>query len=65
MQGTILTNGHVRNLRNFNKLTGYIMQEDLLRPNLSVEESMLIVADLKLGNQFSKTEKMEVVRRIS
>ena len=37
------------------------MQEDLLRPNLSVEEYMLLAAHLKLGHTFSKTEKIKLV----
>ena len=59
--GTILTNGHARDLHLFNKLTSYIMQEDLLRPNLSVVESMLISANLKLGDELSKADKLEAV----
>lgn len=61
--GTILTNGHPRNMHLFNKLTSYIMQEDLLRPNLTVYESMLIAAHLKLGNELLLEDKVQAVRK--
>lgn len=61
--GTILTNGRPRNLHLFNKLTSYIMQEDLLRPNLTVYESMLIAAHLKIGKELSLEDKVQAVKK--
>lgn len=40
------------------------MQEDLLRPNLSVFESMLISAHLKLGEELSNADKIEAVSAV-
>ncbi|XP_065210025.1 ATP-binding cassette subfamily G member 4-like [Planococcus citri] len=62
--GSILTNGHPRKLHLFNKLSSYIMQEDLLRPNLTVFESMLVAAHLKLGDELSREDKINAVNEI-
>lgn len=61
--GTILTNNHPRNLHLFNKLSSYIMQEDLLRPNLTVFESMLIASHLKVGKELSAEDKIKSVMK--
>lgn len=60
--GTICTNGEPRNLKQFRKLSRYIMQEDLLQPLITVQEAMNIAADLKLGTEMSSRKKRVVVR---
>ncbi|XP_075224617.1 ATP-binding cassette subfamily G member 4-like isoform X2 [Lycorma delicatula] len=62
--GSILTNGFPRQIKLFNKLSSYIMQEDLLQPNLTVKESMVIAAKLKLGNELSDSDKNAAVEEI-
>uniref|UniRef100_A0A2A4JW89 ABC transporter domain-containing protein n=1 Tax=Heliothis virescens TaxID=7102 RepID=A0A2A4JW89_HELVI len=62
--GVISTNGEQRDLRQFRKLSRYIMQEDLLQPYITVEEAMLIAADLKLGIDMSKEKKAVIVEEI-
>ncbi|RZF39649.1 hypothetical protein LSTR_LSTR001170 [Laodelphax striatellus] len=64
VSGSILTNGFPRQIKLFNKLSSYIMQEDLLQPNLTVRESMMIAARLKLGNELSDRDKNAAVREI-
>lgn len=48
----------------FKKLSTYIMQEDLLQPRLTVQESMIIAANLKLGKELGKAEKELIVSMI-
>lgn len=64
VSGTILTNNHARNCALFNKLSSYIMQEDLLRPNLTVFESMLIASRLKVGEEINEEDKVQSVGRL-
>ncbi|KAJ8721314.1 hypothetical protein PYW07_002089 [Mythimna separata] len=62
--GRITVNGHTRDMRVFKKLSTYIMQDDLLQPRLTVEESMMIAARLKLGKELGKAEKELIVEEI-
>ncbi|CAH2076009.1 unnamed protein product, partial [Iphiclides podalirius] len=62
--GVISTNGEPRDLRQFRKLSRYIMQEDLLQPLITVREAMIMAADLKLGNKMSKRRKTVIVEEI-
>jgi ABC-type multidrug transport system ATPase subunit len=62
--GQICTNGEPRNLKQFRKLSRYIMQEDLLQPFITVQEAMVIAADLKLGTAITKQKKAVVVGNI-
>jgi len=47
----------------FSKLSSYIMQEDLVQPYLTVQESMQIAANLKLGDELKASEKQLAVRQ--
>lgn len=59
--GSILINGHTRDLVQFHKMSRYIMQEDRVQPHLSVYEAMVIAADLKLGSELTKEQKITLV----
>lgn len=62
--GMIKTNGHPRQLKLFHKLCSYIMQEDLIQPHLSVQEAMEVAANLKLGNELKKEEKLLAIEEV-
>lgn len=55
-------NGKERNLSQFRKLSAYIMQDNQLHANLTVEEAMNVAVSLKLSQSVPKTEKLVVVR---
>jgi ABC-type multidrug transport system ATPase subunit len=59
--GSILVNGHPRDIAHFHKMSRYIMQEDIVQPHLSVYEAMVIAADLKLGSELTRTQKITLV----
>uniref|UniRef100_A0A1B0D4K4 Uncharacterized protein n=1 Tax=Phlebotomus papatasi TaxID=29031 RepID=A0A1B0D4K4_PHLPP len=62
--GTININSRPRDMRIFRKMSRYIMQEDIYQPMLTVREAMLVSADLKLGKQLTRVEKLEVIDEI-
>lgn len=61
VNGRITVNGQARDMRVFKKLSSYIMQDDILQPRLTVNESLKIAAELKLGSELGKAEKALVV----
>ncbi|XP_047001476.1 ATP-binding cassette subfamily G member 4-like isoform X1 [Schistocerca americana] len=64
MKGSITINGEERNLSSFRKLSCYIMQDNQLHANLSVEEAMNVATGLKLGNDMKSDEKRDVIQEI-
>lgn len=61
IEGSITMNGKERNLSQFRKLSAYIMQDNQLHANLTVEEAMHVATSLKLSQRIEKSEKLHVV----
>ncbi|XP_018565252.1 ATP-binding cassette sub-family G member 4 isoform X2 [Anoplophora glabripennis] len=49
--GQILMNNNERDLSQFRKLSAYIMQDNQLHANLTVDEAMTVAAKLKIGDK--------------
>ncbi|KAM3958493.1 ATP-binding cassette subfamily G member 4 isoform 2-T2 [Aphomia sociella] len=64
MEGSITVNGMERNLSSFRKLSCYIMQDNQLHGNLTVEEAMEVATSLKLPSSTSRAIKEEVIHEI-
>ncbi|KAK7590795.1 hypothetical protein V9T40_002408 [Parthenolecanium corni] len=65
--GSVLVNGEDRRIPGidkFLKLSCYIQQDDALRPFLSVQESMIIAAHLKLGLQVPLKRKQAQIQEL-
>lgn len=54
-------NGKERDISLFRKLSAYIMQDNQLHSNLTVEEAMNVAANLKLNQKVQRSEKNNVV----
>lgn len=57
VNGAVYTNGRIRNLDKFRKMSCYITQEDRIQTLLTVIENMRSAADFKLGDSFKPHEK--------
>lgn len=61
VRGNVTVNGVERRLDSFRRLSCYIQQDDRLQPLLTVNENMLIAANLKLSKDKSQKYKDAVV----
>ncbi|KAG5676193.1 hypothetical protein PVAND_006042 [Polypedilum vanderplanki] len=64
IDGSITMNGKERNISVFRKLSAYIMQDNQLHANLTVEEAMNVASNLKLSQKVLRGEKMNVIKEI-
>ncbi|XP_069705120.1 ATP-binding cassette sub-family G member 1 [Periplaneta americana] len=62
--GSVMVNGHERNLEEFRRMSCYITQDDRLQSLITVNENMMIAADLKLEVHVTKEEKQQIIDEI-
>jgi ABC-type multidrug transport system ATPase subunit len=63
LQGEILVNGEPTN-EYFNRISGYVMQDDALFPHLTVRETLMYSARLRIPGHLSLTEKRNRVENM-
>lgn len=63
LEGSIRINGQ-KQTKQFKRKIGYVMQEDLMFSQLTVEETLLVTAWLRLPQHWTSAEKTERVKRI-
>ncbi|XP_022899791.2 ATP-binding cassette sub-family G member 1 [Onthophagus taurus] len=63
LAGKIYMNKNERNLSQFRKLSAYIMQDNQLHGNLTVDEAMNVASKLKIGEKSAK-EREEIINEI-
>ncbi|CAM6089352.1 unnamed protein product [Calypogeia fissa] len=63
LQGEILVNGEPTN-ESFNRISGYVMQDDALFPHLTVRETLMYSARLRIPGHLSLTEKRNRVENM-
>lgn len=62
--GQINVNRRPRQAKVFRRMSRYIMQNEVLDPHCTVQEAMILAAHLKLGNELSMSQKMEMIDEI-
>ncbi|XP_062109864.1 ABC transporter G family member 6-like [Humulus lupulus] len=64
LKGTITLNGEFVDSRLSKAITGYVMQDDLLYPMLTVEETLTFAAELRLPRSLPKSKKKARVQSL-
>ncbi|KAH1027940.1 ATP-binding cassette subfamily G member 4 isoform X2 [Dendroctonus ponderosae] len=64
VKGRIIVNDRPRVMKEFNKMSAYIMQEDIVQPRLTVKEAMMFAASLKLGTEIGQSKKAAVIQEV-
>lgn len=59
--GSVLVNGHQEKMKKYKKLIGYVPQDDVVLPELTVRENILHSARIRLPRTWSDEEKQEHV----
>ena len=59
--GSVLVNGHQEQVKKYKKLIGYVPQDDIVLPELTVRENILYSARVRLPSAWSDERKQEHV----
>ncbi|KAJ4977881.1 hypothetical protein NE237_008661 [Protea cynaroides] len=64
IEGNIRISGYPKEQSTFARISGYVEQSDIHSPQVTVEESLLFSADLRLPKETSKENKREFVEQV-
>lgn len=64
VEGEVLVNNKRRTKELMKEISSYVRQDDYLLPNLTVRETLLFVAQLKLPSSYSQEKKLERVNSV-
>ncbi|KAE8099481.1 hypothetical protein FH972_017461 [Carpinus fangiana] len=64
LKGSVTLNGEVLESRLLKAISAYVMQDDLLFPMLTVEETLMFSAEFRLPRSLSKSRKKDRVRAL-
>ncbi|KAJ9698671.1 hypothetical protein PVL29_007638 [Vitis rotundifolia] len=64
IEGDIMISGYPKEQRTFARVSGYVEQNDIHSPQVTVEESLWFSAVLRLPKEFSKEQKLEFVEQV-
>ncbi|XP_063683451.1 ATP-binding cassette sub-family G member 8-like [Bolinopsis microptera] len=64
VEGEVLINNKMRNKEMMKDISAYVRQDDYLLPNLTVRETLLFVAELKLPSSYSRQKKLDRVTSV-
>ncbi|EXB62635.1 hypothetical protein L484_023930 [Morus notabilis] len=64
LKGTLTLNGEAMDARLSKSITAYVMQDDLLYPMLTVEETLMFAAEFRLTRTIGESKKKERVQAL-
>ncbi|XP_058769011.1 putative white-brown complex homolog protein 30 [Vicia villosa] len=64
MTGSILINGKPESIHCYQKIIGYVPQDDIVHGNLTVEENLRFSARCRLSDDLPKPDKVLIVERV-
>ncbi|KAI3897643.1 hypothetical protein MKW92_031319 [Papaver armeniacum] len=64
LKGSVTMNGETLEIGVLKMISAYVMQDDLLFPMLTVEETLMFSAEFRLPRSFSRTKKMARVQAV-
>lgn len=64
LHGTLLTNGHPRDEAAFQRISAFVLQDDLLFGHLTVQETLTLAAHFALGSGATAAEKGALVATV-
>ncbi|MCL7046261.1 hypothetical protein MKW94_003067 [Papaver nudicaule] len=64
LEGSVTMNGETLNSQSLKMISAYVMQDDLLFPMLTVEETLMFSAEFRLPHSLSKSKKLARVQSV-